>query len=63
MNLPVTFSVEKAVGENHYSIHLYFSDSVRIQISDTIKGFDRLIEQMEKISAEIKNTYPRGINL
>ena len=63
MNLPVTFAVEKAVGERHYSIHLYFGNNVRIQIADTIRGFDRFIEQMEKIAAEIKETYPRGINL
>ena len=57
------FSVEKSCGENHYSIHLYFGKEVRIQIADSIGGFDRFVEQMEKIAAEIKDTYPRGINL
>ena len=63
MNLPVTFAVEKALGEQHYSIHLYFGDNVRIQIADSIRGFDRFTEQVEKIAAEIKDSYPRGINL
>lgn len=58
-----TFAVEKAAGEKHYSIHLYFGENVRIQIAHSIQGFDDFIEQLEKIRAEIKETYPRGINL
>ena len=63
MNKTPTFSVEKSCGENHYSIHLYFGEEVRVKIADSIKGFDTFIEHIERIALEIKDTYPRGINL
>lgn len=63
MIIKPTFAVEQACGESHHSIHLYFGNNVRIQIANSIGGLDRFVEQIEKIAAEIKETYPRGINL
>lgn len=54
----ITFAVETAAGDDDPAIFLYFGDHVRIQVAGSLSEFAEVIERLESMQDEIRDTYP-----